>query len=407
MNRLSALALALLCALDAHAATPREVTLEQATDIQRGMLTLDTHMDTPANFHRTGWSILDEHHGDDSQVDLPRMQRGAFDGGFFAIYTEQGERTPQSNRAARDAGLNRLIEIKQMLAANSSQFELALAPDDAKRIKAAGKHVVFISMENATPLASDPSLLEFYHREGLRLISLAHFLDNEFADSSTDPKGPEWHGISPAGKQLVAEANRLGIVLDQSHASDDVFDQLIELSKTPIILSHSSSKAVFNHPRNLDDARLRVLAAHGGVIQVNCYGGYLIDIPKSEARKRAEAELDAKYGDSEALPADKFNEYLAAQRAIDAKYPLKHATIDDFFRHLDHILAVVGPAHVGIGMDWDGGGGVDGMESVADLPKITRHLLAKGYSEAQIADIWGGNVMRVLQQAEDYAGTQP
>ncbi|KAG1387190.1 hypothetical protein G6F60_014214 [Rhizopus arrhizus] len=154
-----------------------------------------------------------------------------------------------------------------MLAANPERFALALTADDAARIKAAGKRVVYISMENASPLVADPSLLSFYHRAGLRLLSTVHFANNEFADSATDPKGAEWKGLSPAGKELVRQAVKLGIVIDQSHASAAVFDDLLAMMPVPFVLSHSSAKAVYDHPRNLDDARLRKLAKAGGVIQ--------------------------------------------------------------------------------------------------------------------------------------------
>ncbi|WP_246189310.1 dipeptidase [Pseudoxanthomonas kalamensis] len=380
----------------------------QALELQRKILTLDTHLDTPANFGNPDWSILDDHSasGRQSQVDYPRMVSGALDGGFWAIYTGQGPQTVEADLKARDHGLKRLIEIREMLAAHPDTFALALTADDAARIKIEGKRVVYISMENASPLVHDPSLLQFYYAQGLRLMSLVHFANNQLADSGTDPKGAQWNGLSPAGQALVAEANRLGIVLDQSHGSDAEFDALLALSKTPIILSHSGARAVYDHPRNIDDERLKRLAETGGVIQVNSYGGYLIDIPKDEARLQAEAELQQRFGDDpESLPAAQQDEYRAAWKAMNEAHPLKRASIDDFFRHLDHVLEVAGPEHVGIGMDWDGGGGVIGLDSVADLPKITSHLMEKGYSEAQIADIWGGNVLRVLRRAEAYAAS--
>ncbi|WP_193069577.1 membrane dipeptidase, partial [Pseudomonas sp. K5] len=196
----------------------------------------------------------------------------------------------------RDAGLLRLMEIREMLAAHPDTFALALTAADAARIKAAGKRVVYISMENASPLVDDPTLLSFYHQAGLRLLSTVHFANNEFADSATDSKGPEWKGLSPAGKALVDEAVRLGIVIDQSHASDAVFDDLIQRMPVPFVLSHSSAKAIYNHPRNLDDVRLKQLAKAGGVIQVNAYGGYLIDTGKNEARKQAEDALVKQIG---------------------------------------------------------------------------------------------------------------
>ncbi|HVJ36643.1 MAG TPA: dipeptidase [Stenotrophomonas sp.] len=401
------LALALVWPLSAAAVDFSAEELARAKALQQRLLTLDTHLDTPANLAREGFDILQRHGGSAvSEVDYPRMLEGALDGGFWAIYTEQGDRSDAAHQRDRDAGLERLLEIREMVAAHPDRFGLARTADEAQRVKASGRRVVFISMENASPLAADPSLLSFYQRAGLRMLSLAHFLNNEFADSATDPKGPEWHGLSPAGRQLVAEANRLGILVDQSHASDAVFDDLLEASKVPFVLSHSASRAKFDHPRNLDDARLRKLAAKGGVIQVNAYGGYLTAVTKSAERIEAEKALEARFGEYDAMSMAQAQAYGQAMKELDARYPLKQGTLDDFFVHLEHILKVAGPEHTGIGMDWDGGGGVQGMEDVSQLPKITAWLLRRGYSEKQIAGIWGGNVMRVLRQAEAYAARQ-
>jgi len=406
LRRLSLLlALALSAPLSAHAVEFTQAELARAKALQQRLLTLDSHLDTPANLARPGFDILQRHdHNAFSQVDYPRMVEGLLDGGFWAIYTDQGDGSDAAHRADRDHGLQRLLEIRQMLAAHPDKFQLALNADDAARIKAAGKRVVYISMENASPLVADPSLLGFYHQAGLRLLSTVHFRNNEFADSATDPQGPRWHGLSPAGKALVAEAVKLGIVIDQSHASDAVFDDFIALLPVPFILSHSASKAVYDHPRNLDDARLRQLAAKGGVIQVNAYGGYLVDETPSEERKQAEQAIRQRLGgDEETLGIDKGVELARALAELDTRIPRKRATLDDFFAHFGHILDVVGPDHAGIGMDWDGGGGVAGMADVGDLPKITAWLQRRGLSDAQIGNIWGGNVLRVMRQAQGYA----
>ncbi len=399
--------LSLCFPLAASAVEFSQAELAKASELQRRLLTLDSHLDTPANFARADFNIMQRHdHNALSQVDYPRMVEGALDGGFFAIYTDQGDRTPAAHTAERDHGLQRMLQIHEMLAANPDKFQLALSADDAARIKAAGKRVVYISMENGSPLVADPSLLSFYYKAGLRLMSTVHFANNEFADSATDPKGAEWKGLSPAGKALVNEAVKLGIVIDQSHASDAVFDNLIEMMPVPFILSHSSAKAIFNHPRNLDDARLRQLAAKGGVIQANAYGGYLVDETKSAERKQAEDALEARLGGWDTMTMAKGVELQKAMAELDRKYPRPKATLDDFFLHFGHILDVVGPDHVGIGMDWDGGGGVTGMEDTTDLPKITAWMQRRGLSEAQIANIWSGNVLRVMRQAQDYAALQ-
>lgn len=393
------LLLGLAIALPAHAQTEGDV-MSRARTIHERAIVLDSHLDTPMLFAQPDWNILDRHGvvEDLSQVDLPRMREGGLDGGFWVIYTTQGARTPEANLIARDAGLLRLVQIREMVARNAAQFEIALRADDAERIKKAGKRVVYLSIENASPLASDPTLLQTYYTLGVRMLGLVHTANNDFADSSTDPKGPEWNGLSPKGRALVAEANRLGMVIDQSHATDAAFDELLELSTTPIVLSHTGADDVYQHPRNIDDARVRKLAAKGGVIQVNSLSAYLIKTPDIAERKAA---LTALYPRMDAVQSAAERKAVARERAaIDAKYPVPKASFDDFMKHLLHLIDVAGAEHVGLGADWDGGGGVSGLEDVAALHKITEGLLRAGYDEAQIRAIWGGNLLRVLRAAE-------
>jgi membrane dipeptidase len=366
------------------------------------ILRLDTHMDTPMNFARPGWDIMDAHtfENDLSQIDYPRMVKGGLDGGFFAIYTPQGPRTPEGLAAARDVALQRAVEIHEMVARHSDKFALALRADDAPRIAAAGKRVVFISMENAYPLGKDMTLLKTFYTLGVRMAGPVHFTNNDLADSATDPKGPEWHGLSPLGKEFVAEANRLGIVLDASHASDDVFDQMLVLSAAPIILSHSGARAVFNHKRNIDDARIQKLAAAGGVIQINSYSDYLVETPPNAPREAALRALGTKYGPFRTLAGDRLKSYMSERHAVEAQYPVPKGTIDDLMAHLLHVLRLVGSDHVGIGLDWDGGGGVTGMQDVAGIPEISKRLLAAGYTEGDLAKIWSGNALRVMRAVE-------
>ncbi len=373
-----------------------------AAAIHERILTLDTHMDTPMNFARPGWDIMDAHSfaGDLSQVDYPRMVKGGLDGGFFAIYTPQGPRTPEGFAAARDAALKRGVEIHEMVARHADKFVLALRADDAARIAASGKRIVFMSIENSYPLGKDLTLLKTFYDLGVRMAGPVHFTNNDLADSATDPKGPEWHGLSPLGREFVVEANRLGIILDASHASDEVFDQMLALSAAPIILSHSGARAVFNHPRNIDDARIMKLAAAGGVIQINSYSDYLVETPVNPMREAGLRALTAKYGPFRTLAGERLNAYLAERHAIEAQYPIPKGTIDDVMAHLLHALKLVGSDHVGIGLDWDGGGGVTGMEDVAVLPEISKRLLAAGYTESDLAKIWGGNALRVMRQVE-------
>ena len=370
--------------------------------IHERILTLDTHMDTPMNFGRPGWDMMDEHsvESDLSQVDYPRMLRGGLDGGFFAIFIPQGPRTPEGFAAARDAALKREGEIRDMVMRHSGFFELAFRADDAERIVKSGKRVVYQSIENSFPLGKDLSLLKRFYDLGVRMVGPVHFTNNDFADSATDPKGPEWHGLSPLGRQLVTEANRLGIILDASHASDETFDQMLALSTTPIVLSHSSARAVFNHPRNIDDARIVRLAAAGGVIQINSYSDYLIDTPPNPEREQTMRALGRKYGPFRTLSGNQLKDYMAERHAIEAQYPVPKASLNEFMAHLIYALRLAGPDHVGIGLDWDGGGGVTGMEDVAGIPEISKRLLAAGYTEPDLAKIWGGNILRVMRVVE-------
>jgi membrane dipeptidase len=373
-----------------------------AREIHERILTLDTHMDTPINFGRPGWDMMDEHsvESDLSQVDYPRMKKGGLDGGFFAIFIPQGPRTPEGFAAARDAALKREGEIRDMVMRHSGFFELAFRADDAERIVKSGKRVVYQSIENSYPLGRDVTLLKRFYDLGVRMVGPVHFTNNDFADSATDPKGPEWHGLSPFGRQLVTEANRLGIILDASHASDETFDQMLALSTTPIVLSHSSARAVFNHPRNIDDARILRLAAAGGVIQINSYSDYLIDTPPNPEREQAMRTLGRKYGPFRTLSGNRLRDYMAERHAIEAQYPVPKASLNEFMAHLIHALRLAGPDHVGIGLDWDGGGGVTGMEDVAGIPEISKRLLAAGYTEQDLAKIWGGNILRVMRVVE-------
>ena len=362
------------------------------------MLVLDTHLDTPELFEHPGWKF-DRWHDrdfDKSQVDLPRMEQGGLDGGFFVIYTGQGPLTPEGYAKARNAALTREMWIQRVVAANADKMEFATTPEDAYRIAKTGKRIVFQSIENSYPLGTDLTLLKWYYDQGVRMAGPIHFRNNQFGDSATD-KVKQWNGLSPLGKQWVAEMNRLGMLIDVSHSSDDVFDQAMALSKVPIIASHSGPRAIFNHPRNLDDERMRKLAKAGGVLQVNSV--YLVEGDHDEARNRISNRQD----DWWALSAEDQRKLIADKAKADATNPYQGADFELFMKSLLHCIAVMGVDHVGIGADWDGGGGVRGMEDITALPKITARLRREGFSDTDIEKIWSGNVLRVLKQAEDGA----
>lgn len=393
-----------LCSLQlavvAFFAFPGLAEAKGALPLHDRLLTLDTHLDTPASLEIPGWSIVEKHEGDYTQVDLPRMKRGGLDGGFWAIYTPQGPLDPASTARARDFAFHRAAQIREMVAAHPEAFAVADKAADAAGIKASGKRVVYLSIENSWPLGNDPGLLEVFHTLGVRIAGFAHFRTNQFADSATD--AAKWDGLSPLGVQLLAEMNRIGVVPDLSHSSDAALADALRLSKTPIILSHSGCRAIFDHPRNVSDDQLRALAAKGGVIQINSV--YLRKSVADPVRDEAMKALEAKYPEGRTLSARAYATYLAERRAVDAAHPQRErATFDLFMANLLHALKVVGPDHVGIGADWDGGGGVEGMEDVADLPKVTAALVKAGYGEADIAKIWSGNALRVLAAAEQEA----
>jgi len=392
----------------ALAATPafaKPSPIDHIKAIHQKLICLDTHLDTPANFARPGWDIMERHKPEEfSQVDYPRMVEGGLDGGFFAIYTPQGPLTPDGMMAARDAALLRAAQIREMVAKNSAHFELAFKPGDAARIAAKGKRIVYQSIENSYPLGTDVTLLRSFYALGVRLAGPIHFKDNQLGDSATD-KSRTWKGLSPMGHDWLALCNELGIVPDASHSSDDVFDQMVAGSKTPILLSHSGCRAVHDHPRNIDDARLKKLADTGGCIQINSLSAYLIDTPDNPEREKAfEAIYGKLRGLSDMTPAGAkkaMAEVGVAMKALSAKYPQPRATFDDYMTHMLHALKLVGPEHVGVGADWDGGGGMTGMEDCASNWKITARLLKEGYREDDLQKIWGGNALRVLKAAED------
>lgn len=391
---------ALLPITSVHAETISKSTAK----LHERILTLDSHLDTPASLDQPGWSIEEEHDvlSDFTQVDLPRMKKGGLDGGFWAIYTGQGPLTVEGFRKARDFAVMRGMSIREMVAADPKNFALALEAKDAATIAATGRRIVYMSIENAYPLGEDLSLMDLFYKMGVRVSGFAHFAHNQFADSSTDPsRQPRYGGLSPLGKDLLKEMNRLGIVPDASHSSDQVLDDLLALSTSPVLLTHSGCKAVYDHPRNIDDAHLKALAAKGGVVQMNAYGSYLRAVKPNPERQKALMAVFGQMREGAKISVELRAQLLAKRLEIDKLYPeTDKPTFDDFMAHMLHALKVVGPDHVGIGLDWDGGGGVVGMEDVSALPKITAALVNAGYSESDIAKIWSGNVLRVLAAAE-------
>lgn len=369
-----------------------------APSLHQRLLTLDTHLDTPVWFSNPNWKFGDRHswETDLAQVDLGRMDTGALDGGMFVIYTAQKEVTPQGFADAKAFALKRLGEIQKTIGAYPNRIELVTTADQAVRADKAGLRFAFISIENSYPLGEDLSLLKTFYDGGVRMAGPVHSKDNQFADSATGQG--TWKGLSPLGKQWVKEMNRLGMVIDGSHSSDATFDQLLELSKTPIILSHSGPKALWGHNRNIDDDRIRRLAAKGGAVCMNSV--FLTKMTYTDERNRLSDLVDK----IDTLSSAEQAKLTAEVRALDKVAPVQDTDFENFMTNLLYLLKVAGPDYVCMGADWDGGGGVRGFEDITALPKVTERLVAAGYSEADIAKIWSGNVLRIMRAADAAKG---
>lgn len=377
-----------------------------AAAVHERLFTIDTHIDTPtASLMREGWDFGARHDyaTDRSQCDLPRMREGGVDALVFAVYVGQLARTPEGLRAAHERALQCFERTHTVLRENAAQCGLALTAADGLRLKAEGKRAIYLSIENAYSLGRDAGNVEKFKKLGVRMLGLTHMLNNDVADASTDPRGAEWGGLSPLGREVVAEANRLGLVLDASHASDDALRELIGLSRAPVVLSHSGPRAMADHPRNVGDELLRELAAKGGVLHINALPISLVHAPGNR-RTEGIAEVIVRFKDSVLSPETLAAEDLAYD-VVCAAHPNPLVTFDDFIRHIEHAVAVMGIDHVGIGCDLDGGGGAfEGLWDVADYPNITRALLARGWNEAALAKLWGGNTLRVMRAVEGLAG---
>jgi membrane dipeptidase len=400
----------LFLVLVASAWAANEADLAQrAAALHERIFTLDTHLDTPStNLRRPGWDLGVRHDptAEYSQCDLPRMRAGGLDGGFFAIYQDQGPRTPEGRARARDAALRMFVRIHEAVGHSTKECSLALTADDGLTLAASGRRAIYVSIENGYAIGEDLSLLTTFHELGARIFGFVHNGNNDLADSIRPQKAAEWNGLSPLGRAAVVECNRVGLIIDASHASDVAALEMIERSVTPVILSHSGCRAVHNQPRNAPDEVLRALAARGGVIQLNMVPGFLAKEPVNAEYNAARARLDALHA-GRALSDAENAELNQQHRKLRLTYfPQPLATLDDFLKHVFHAIDLVGIDHVGIGSDLDGGGGVVGINDVTDYPKITLALLQRGLSEADIAKFWGGNLLRVFHAVEDHAKAQ-
>ena len=375
----------------------------KAEKVHQKYLTVDTHCDTPIEMVNGGFDLGTKH--DKGCVDFPRMIEGGLNAEFFAVFLGQGPRNDTAYSQVHEQTLKIFKTIRDNVEKNSATASIALNPDDAYRLKKEKRIAAFIGIENGYTIGKDISRIKEYYDLGARYITLCHSGNNDICDSSTDPKGPEHNGLSAFGKEVVREMNRLGMMIDVSHISDKSFQDVLEISTAPVIASHSSSRALCSSPRNLTDDMLLALKANAGVIQICILSSY-IKTPEPNPELDAKMkELRDKYSDINSLTDEQKQAFRNERWEIQNKYR-KLATVSDVVDHIDHVVQVIGIDHVGIGTDFDGGGGVDGCKSVAEMKNITKELLRRGYSNTDIGKIWGGNIMRVFREVEAAAGKQ-
>jgi len=389
------------------AKTPLTVE-EKARELHQRILTVDTHCDTAFSLLRTDWKIGDRHDPalrSSGKIDLPRMKEGGLDAEFFAAFVGQGPLTPEAYVKAKDSALRAVAAVHKMTQDYASLIGLAVDPSGARRLKKEGKLTAFIGLENGYPIGRDLALVKLFYDNDVRYITLCHSSDNDICDSSTDRRNPEDKGLSDFGRQVVAECNRLGMIVDISHASEKSFYDVLAASKAPIIASHSSARAVCDNPRNLTDDQLRALARNGGVIQICFLGAYVKTPPVVPEREKAMKELEAKYGPVREIRDDAVRTKAMAERdAINKQFPQARATVQDLVDHIDHVRKVVGIDYVGIGTDFDGGGGVVGCDDVSGMIHVTEELIRRGYTDREIEKIWGGNFFRVFDKVIALSG---
>jgi membrane dipeptidase len=381
--------------------------LEHAIELHKNMVTIDTHNDTPMEFIRYGFDFSGEKNtARGSRVDLLRMEKGGLDAAFFAVFLNQGDCTPEKYEKVNKRALEILNAVHAEVAKFPNRAEIATTPDDVYKLKKEGKRAIYIGIENGYPLGTDLSLLQKYYDLDARYITLCHTRNNQICTSSTDKDTLNKSGISDFGRKVVKEMNRLGIIVDVSHISDRSFYDVLEISEVPIIASHSCSRAICNNPRNLSDEMLLKLAAKGGVVQMCVLSDYVRKIEKTPKRDSARAALRKKYNNFQDLTPSQDSMATVEWTQIDEKYPQKLATVSDVVDHIDHMVKIMGIEHVGIGTDFDGGGGVDGCKDVSQMMNITIELIRRRYSDDDIKKIWGENFLKVFREVQAYAQKQ-
>lgn len=369
----------------------------RAAKLHREAIVVDTHIDTPQRLLDEDFDLAAR--DPKGHIDIPRMKEGGLDAGFLSIYVDMRR---HQDLAATKRALQLIDTVYQQAARHPDQLVLATTAADVRRAHKQKKIALLMGMEGGTPIADDLRLLRVFYQLGVRYMTLTHWLANNWADSSTDD--PKHNGLSDFGKEVVREMNRLGMLVDISHVSDKAFYDALEISQAPMIASHSSCRALCNVPRNMTDEMIKALAAKGGVIQINYHIGFLdqgyadaYDKIAPELRARLRALSEQHKDDDKALAAARDTLF----KEFEARLP--RVSWERVVEHLDHAVKLVGPDHVGLGSDFDGATMPDGLDDASHLPRLTQALLDRGYKEADIKKILGGNTLRVLEEAERVA----
>lgn len=396
--------------------------VERAKDIHKRVITLDTHCDINVKNFTDSINYTQDL---DTQITLPKMKEGGLDVAWFIVYTGQDTLTDEGYRKAYDNAISKFDAIHKLVDEIApEQIELALNSDDVQRIAKSGKKVAMIGIENGYPIGTDITNVEKFYNMGARYMSLSHNGHSQLCDSNTGESDGVWlhNGLSELGKEVISEMNRLGMMIDVSHPSKESMRQMIELSKAPIIASHSSARALCDHSRNLDDEQLEWLKDNGGIVQTVAFQTY-INKEKNDARNEALKSLRAAIADSlgskwldrneiRKLSDDERTNYYDLRRQIrtlaDQKaegiegFPPK-VNVADFVDHIDYLVNKIGLEHVGISSDFDGGGGVQGWRDASETFNVTLELVKRGYTEEEISKLWSENLLRVLDEVEAVA----
>lgn len=396
----------------------------RAKKIHRDVITLDTHVDiNTANFtEQVNYRQRLAH----TQVDLPKMREGGLDVAWFIVYTAQGELNEEGYKRAYANAIDKFEAIHRLTKKYApDQIELALTSRDARRIAKSGKLVAMIGVENAYPIGTDLSRIKEFWERGARYMSLAHNGHSQLADSNTGERDNKWlhNGLSELGKQAIVELNKWGIMIDLSHPSKQANIQTLQLTKAPVIASHSSARALANHSRNLDDEQLELIKRNGGVVQTVAFRGY-VNTEKSALRARMTNEILRELAEKEGfnilaqadilkLPETERADYTTKLTAFRMKNrPIINerlktvapdVNVKDFVDHIDYLVKKIGIDHVGISSDFDGGGGVEGWDDASETFNVTLELVRRGYTKKQIEKLWSGNLLRVLDQVQKIA----